>query len=267
MHQKKPFACALFLALFEMFFAGGAAAQIPNPPLFNERFVVASVRTIHGAQSTYQAVVGNGSYGSLAGLRQAGFIDAALASGEKYGYRFVLTVTPMNGNSPSTFQLTATPRDYPRAGRISFFIDQMGLIRAADKNGGAANGTDPIIDDCSLYADAAGNERCAIGAVRGIYKAEMTFASTTGQGAYGLLPELYTAGLLPVTIAGGAFHGYNFAVTVFAAPNPSFKVVAAPRNYGVSGRRSFYVDASGIIRGADRQGGAADENDPPVETN
>jgi hypothetical protein len=265
MSKKNLLASAVFLAFFPIFFAGTTAAQTNDPRFFDARFVVRSVRTIHLAQTTYQAVLGNGSYGSLKDLRQAAFIDAALASGEKYGYRFTLFVTHPTATTPAKFKLSATPRRYSRSGRFSFFVDETGELRGADKNGGAADETDPVIDDCSLYGDSAGNERCAILALRGIYQSETTYLNTAGNGSFGSLSDLYSAGLLRLSLAGGAFHGYNFAVTVFPAPNPSFKVVATPQNYGVSGRRSFYVGLDGIIRGADRQGGNADENDPPVD--
>jgi hypothetical protein len=35
-------------------------------------------------------------------------------------------------------------------------------------------------------------------------------------------------------------------------------------HYGEMGIRSFYIDTSGIVRGADKNGAPADVNDPPV---
>ena len=65
-----------------------------NPRLYNERFVIRALGTIHGAEMTYQATVGAGIFGSLAQVRQVNYIDEALGSGNKYGYAFALTATP-----------------------------------------------------------------------------------------------------------------------------------------------------------------------------
>jgi hypothetical protein len=267
MSKKNLFAFAIFLALLPIFSAGEIKAQTSNSRIFSERFIIQAVRTIHSAETTYQAVFGAGAYGSLAQLRQADFIDAALAGGEKNGYRFVLTATPPTATLPAKFKLTATPRTYSKQGRRSFYIDEEGELHGADKNGALADANDPVIDACSLYGDTAGNESCAISAMRLLYSAEMTYRATAGSGSFGVLTNLYLANLIGRTLASGQTHGYNFAVTVDDAPNPSFKAVATPQNYGVTGRRSFYIGMDGIVRGGDRQGGNADENDPPVESN
>ncbi|MEP6705313.1 MAG: DUF2950 family protein [Acidobacteriota bacterium] len=44
----------------------------------------------------------------------------------------------------------------------------------------------------------------------------------------------------------------------------SFKIFATPQVYGVTGVKSFFIATDGVIRGADRQGGHADEDDPPI---
>jgi hypothetical protein len=264
MSKKTLLAFAVFSALFQILFAVEINAQTNNSRIFGERFVIKSAGAIHAAEATYQAVYGAGSYGSLEQLRQADFIDAALAGGEKYGYIFVLTLTPPTASTPARFKLTATPRIYPKQGRRSFYIDETGEIRGADKNGAPADATDPLIDSCSLYGDSAGNERCTVLAMRGLYKAEKTYLNTAGSGSFGGLTDLYNAGLIRLSLSGGQSHGYYFAITVFAAPNPSFKIVAIPQNYGVTGRRSFYIGMDGILRGGDKQGQPADQNDPPI---
>jgi hypothetical protein len=96
----------------------------------SERFLgsaVSSLRTIHGAQATYQATTGNGNYAGGAGgtevsastaglqtLNGAGLIDGTLGSsaGLKSGYGFTMTnfnfaaTTPPN---PATFAVIAKP--------------------------------------------------------------------------------------------------------------------------------------------------------------
>jgi hypothetical protein len=44
-----------------------------------------------------------------------------------------------------------------------------------------------------------------------------------------------------------------------------FELWAASLNYGVARRISFYIDATGVLCGADKNGAPADENDPPIQ--
>jgi hypothetical protein len=267
MSKKYQLASAFFLALCAVFFAPAARAQTITSRNFDERFVIRSVATVHGAQMTYQATAGNGAFGSLENLRQANFIDAALAGGEKYGYVFALSVTAPTSTTPPKFTLTATPRLYRKSGRLSYFVDERGEVRGADKNGGAATANDPVVDTCSFYGDIAGNERCVIGNVRSLHGAQMTYQASVGNGVFGTLPQLFAAGLINSRIASGTVHGYNFVVSAIAPiPNsPAFFIVqATPTNYGVTGTRSFYIDAQGVLRGADKQGLPADQSDPPI---
>lgn len=268
MSKKKLFVLAISLILLPTFFAYKTHAQTITSRNFGERFVVRAVAVIHGAQMTYQATAGNGTYGSLQDLRQAGFIDAVLAGGEKYGYVFALSVTPPTSTMPAKFMLTATPRLYRKSGRLSYFVDERGDVRGADKNGGIATANDPIVDTCSFYGDIAGNERCVIGNVRSLHGAQMTYQATTGAGVYGTLSQLFAAGLINSRIGNGTNHGYNFIVIIIA-PTPTspalFTVQAIPAIYGVTGTRSFYIDVSGVLRGADKQGQPAGANDPPID--
>jgi hypothetical protein len=263
MSKRNLLAVSLVLALFQIMFAGKVNAQLSNPRIFTERFVVQSVRTIHSAEATYQATTGNGMYGTLAELRQANLIDAALAGGEKYGYHFVLSKTNPTATMPAKFQLTATPRIYPKSGHRSFYIDQRGDIYGADKNGEVATSRDWIIDDCSLYGDSAANERCAILALRTYYSAQITYFNAVG--TYGDLADLQLAGLIRPSLGGAQFHGYYFLANRGYDTQYFFYFQAVPDNYRVSGRRSFHIGMDGIVRGADHRGQYANENDPPVE--
>jgi hypothetical protein len=264
MSKKNLLVLSVFLALFPALFFTEAKAQSVYSLNFRDRFIIRSVRLIHSAETTYQATIGAGTYGSLAQLKEAGYIDAALATGQKHGYTFALTVTHPTATTGAKFKLNATPQNYQRSGRRSFYIDEFGEIRGADRNGLPAEVNAPIIDDCSLYGDVAGNERCTISAMRVLHSAEMTYSATTGAGSFGLLTNLSLAGLIGITLASGETHGYYFMITVTDPPNPSFKAIAVPQNYGVTGVRSFYIDSTGVLRGADKQGQRADENDPPI---
>jgi len=98
-----------------------AAIAIPNllaaRRSANEGSAVSSLRTLHGANATYQATSGNGNYASnatgLADLNGAGLIDATLASGTKSGYAFTYEsfnfAVPPATPAPATFAAKATP--------------------------------------------------------------------------------------------------------------------------------------------------------------
>ena len=254
----------IFLTLFsQMILVGNAAGQTGNAKYFKERFVVRDVGTILGAEYTYSATFGNGHFGSLNELQQAGFIDSVLASGDKYGYSFALFIN--NSMTPARFYVTATPHVYRKNGRNSFYIDESGEMHGADKNGAAANVFDPLIDSCAM--SGISNEGCTVRDLRNLYGAQATYQSTTGSGNFGSFSQLYAAGLISRNLATGTNHGYNFSSVIIAqTPNSpaTFNIVAVPVNYGVTGFRSFYIDSNGIILGADKNGLPADENDPPV---
>ena len=82
----------------------GIIAAIAVPNLLasrrsaNEGSAVAAMRTLHGAQMTYAASYGGGTYaGTLTDLGGAQLIDDVLGTGTKSGYTFVVTA-----NAPSS---------------------------------------------------------------------------------------------------------------------------------------------------------------------
>jgi hypothetical protein len=107
----------------------------------NESAAISTLRTISSAQTAYQAVSGNGSYGTLKQLADAQLVDAQLGSGEKNGYRFQVKLT-----SPSSYEVVATPAQYGITGRNSFYISSHDVvIHSADKRGAEATASDPIL--------------------------------------------------------------------------------------------------------------------------
>jgi hypothetical protein len=56
--------------------------------------------------------------------------------------------------------------------------------------------------------------------------------------------------------------GYRLSVS---ASGDKYTVVATPKEYGKTGRRSFFLDETGVIRGADHNGNPANASDPPVD--
>ena len=258
---KKLFAGALFCALLSVFnFETPAKAHYPRGN--NERFSVHVVRTLHSAEVTYQATAGNGNFGSLNDLLQANLIDAATASGNRSGYRFVVQTTARTGNIPASFFITATPQRYPKTGRKSFYLDTSGVLRGADKNGASATADDPLIENECLP-----NEECTIANLRTLHSAEVTYQATSGNGNFTTLNQLHIEGLINELLARGYANGYNFTVTFTARTNSNpatFSISAVPITYGVSGIRSFYIATNGVIHAADKRGEPATADDPVI---
>src|SRR5829696_3091938 len=129
MNPKKLFVLIATLLILQ-------TAYTQSPRAFSEAHVLRSLRQLHSAQATYQATAGNGNFGTLQALSQAGFIDNALASGSKYGYLYnVSAIASMPGQSAARFSISATPRAYRKSGTRSFYIDQNGELRGADTGG------------------------------------------------------------------------------------------------------------------------------------
>jgi YD repeat-containing protein len=108
------------------------------------------------------------------------------------------------------------------------------------------------------------------------------------QQAFGKLPEALEqlgpgsqdgispdrAGLLDASLAGGESLGYRFRYTIKPAAvegdesdrdkAAGFELAATPVDYGSAGRRSFYLDSKGVLRGADKHGAVATVDDPQI---
>jgi hypothetical protein len=256
------------IIFFLSFSAGDAFAQ--SPRVFREHLVLRSLGTVSAAQATYSAVYGNGQYApTLEALHNVGMIDVALASGAKYGYVYSYTNIPSSPPESATYRLTATPRLYRKSGINSFYMDSTGAVRGGDLGGRPATSADPVlnIDLCS-NGGILQNEQCTIATLRVFEGAQATFAATIGNGNFGTLAQLASAGLINPRLAGGSLHGYAFSVTVINANGQTaagFALSAVPLSYGTSGVRSFYIDQTGVARGADRQGQPSGPADPPID--
>jgi hypothetical protein len=62
-----------------------------------------------------------------------------------YAFRYVIVGASTLG-APAKFELAATPLQYGRTGRRSFFRDAGGVLHGADHRGAIGNETDPKID-------------------------------------------------------------------------------------------------------------------------
>lgn len=104
------------------------------------------------------------------------------------------------------------------------------------------------------------NEMIAASALQMIANAETSYHSTVGKGSYGTLDQLTQQKLVMMEVFQK--YGYNFEVT---ASGDQFEAVATPREYGKTGKRSFFVDKSGVVRGDDHGGAPATVADKPVQ--
>lgn len=93
-----------------------AAIAIPNllasRRAANEGSAVSALRTIHGAQVTYQSTSGNGNFGNLTDLRTAQLIDTVLETSStngKSGYKFEVSKVDKASGTAAKFAALAEP--------------------------------------------------------------------------------------------------------------------------------------------------------------
>ena len=117
-----------------------------------------------------------------------------------------------------------------------------------------------------LAARRAANEGSALYTLRKIDTAEATYQDMHEK--YGTLEELAADHLITPDLSSGARNGYKFRVELSATESSrtgGFEVMGTPVAYPSTGRRSFYVDQTGVIRSADSHGADATRQDPPLE--
>jgi hypothetical protein len=113
-----------------------------------------------------------------------------------------------------------------------------------------------------MAASAVSKESSAIRHLVVLKDAKLKFKATTGKGHFGTMSELKEENLIDAELAGGFKDGYCF---VLQTTDAEFEVTAVPARYPSDGRRSFYFSLEdAIIRAADKEGRAADANDPPL---
>ncbi len=119
-----------------------------------------------------------------------------------------------------------------------------------------------------LRSRIAANEAYAVGSLRTIHNAQVTYQATYRQGFTCDLSALGGSGtgsagaahaqLLPPALASGKKNGYVFALGGCEGPRPEhYRLVAVPLSPGQSGNRAFCSDESGSIR-YDPKGSAQD---------
>lgn len=90
--------------------------------------------------------------GDGASPEHAGFLATDLATASSGGYSFRYAIIPAttegddsDRNKAAGFALAATPIEYGKAGRRSFYLDSNGTLRGDDKHGAVATADDPRI--------------------------------------------------------------------------------------------------------------------------
>jgi hypothetical protein len=104
------------------------------------------------------------------------------------------------------------------------------------------------------------NEMIAAGMLQYLASAETQYKEGPGKGSYGSIDKLVEANLFTKEMIDK--YGYSLEVNVIGE---GFEGVATPREYGKTGKRSFFVDKSGVVRGDDHGGAPATIADKPIQ--
>ena len=139
-----------------------AAIAIPNllaaRRSSNEGSAISSLRTYHGAQTTYQATAGDGDYAGVPFVTNAfttlgteNLVDEVLASGTKSGYTFAGHSVPASAGNPACHLAQAYP------------VTQSGITATGTRNFVVATeGTIYYRAPASLVAGFAGTSGVAL---------------------------------------------------------------------------------------------------------
>jgi hypothetical protein len=103
----------------------------------------------------------------------------------------------------------------------------------------------------------AANETAAMVRLRTIAGAEALYQVESG-GEYGTLDQLIQKRYVNDP-SSGKLTGYRFEVHVKPG---GFQVTAVPEKYGITGKRSFYIDETNVVHAADKKGAPATASDP-----
>jgi len=114
------------------------------------------------------------------------------------------------------------------------------------------------IADTSNQTPQMANEAMTRAALNIIAQGEMRYRSDKGN--FGSLDQLIASSIIDKNTLEG--HGYHIELSLNA---DGFVVTAVPIDYGKTGKFSYFVDQSQVIRGADHGGGPASASDNPVQ--
>jgi prepilin-type N-terminal cleavage/methylation domain-containing protein len=115
----------------------------------------------------------------------------------------------------------------------------------------------PFIHQARLTAQ----EKTAVANIRTLFEAQNLYHIRNGK--YGTLPELVAESFVPESYEGSGFLGYSFSVV--SAGNYHLAIVAVPTEFGISGRKGFFVDETGLIRYS-TDGSPPSASSPPLDS-
>lgn len=229
-----------------------------SSPYQNELLVIGALKNLYTQQATFYKNWGNRNFGTLGMLHYVELIDANLAAGEKYGYYFSVRKNDRSVGIPPQFFVYARPKVYGRIGKRSFYMDNRCIIHAANKSGEDASENDPVFENC-IPTIAFEEDKISEIYMRDLAAGQEIYKTTIGNGNYGNIGALFVAGLI-----GGHRLGLNLMLFPQTATEPAkYKAWLTPL-YRENGIRSFYIDSTGVVRGADHQGHQASEDDPVI---
>jgi prepilin-type N-terminal cleavage/methylation domain-containing protein len=126
-----------------------------------------------------------------------------------------------------------------------------------------------------LRSRIAANQASAVGSLRTINTAQITYASTYNTGyspdlvslgpGTGTTPTPSEAGLIDSVLAGGVKSGYSFVYSpgsVVAGRIDTYTLNANPTTPGTTGTNYYFTDQSGVIR--QNSTGTASATDSPI---
>lgn len=108
------------------------------PVLYGESSAMGVLYELSTAESRYKDEKKKGRYGTLEELIAEKMLDKSFA--EHSSYQIEVNA------SGEKFDATATPKEYGKHGRLSFFIDESGTLRGADHKGKPADASDPPVE-------------------------------------------------------------------------------------------------------------------------
>ncbi len=113
-----------------------AAIAIPNLQASrraaNEASAQSSLRTITGAQATYQSSIGNGAFATeLGALNAENLIESGLSSGTKSGYQFSVVEQAGSGTTAvyGCYAFPTATSGISQSGTRRFGVTQAGVLR------------------------------------------------------------------------------------------------------------------------------------------
>ena len=126
------------VSMLQSYALSAAVAMRDQPVISGEASATYALYEVETAETTYKVEKKKGRYATLEELVAEKILDKSFA--EHIGYRVEINA------AGEKFEVTATPKEYGKTGRRSFFIDETGTMRAADHKGKPATASDPPVD-------------------------------------------------------------------------------------------------------------------------